>query len=57
MSCHHGVRVVEAAPLVQVDVNAQFEMEFPGRMKDLVSLIHKADSRHRRECLNAMAFE
>lgn len=57
MSCPHGVRIVEAAPLVQVDVNAQFAIEFPGRMKDSASLIHKADSRHQHECLNAMACE
>lgn len=44
-------------PFVQADVNAQFAMVFPGRVKGSASLIQKADSRHRRERLNAMACE
>lgn len=47
----------QAAPLVPVDVNAQFAMVFLGRMKGSARLIHKADSRHRRECLNTMVCE
>lgn len=46
-----------AAPLVQVDVYAQSMLKFPDRIDEWAGLIYEADSRHRHECLTAMACE
>jgi hypothetical protein len=35
-----------AAPLVQIEVNAQFVLEFTGRTTEWVCLVYEADTHH-----------